>query len=224
MNAASRLAPPCLRDRRDLESEFCQDRDGDAADASGGSRDQDRAHVRDLAIDQHAMHGECRRETVGSVDHRRALIEPVWRRNQPVAGHAEIVGVTAVVIEGDAPAGADDRIAWPEATVAGLLDDARGIDSTGDGECLDDLALAGAGQSILIVDAGVADTNQNFAVGGLRDLNGPNTVLIALVVVVDTKGVLCRHSLESHLFAIGPSFNHDWDLPMRRRHSRGPVL
>ena len=180
-------------DGRNLEAELREDVDGDAADAAGGAGDQDRSHLRRLAIDQHAVYGERGGEAGGGQDHARARVEPVRHGHQPLGGYAEIVGVAAVVVEAQPPAGGDDRVAGLVAMVAGLLDDAGRVDPAGDRKGLDNLSLAGPGQGVFVINAGVTDTDKHFAVGGLRYGDGLDTGAIALVVVVDAKGVLFGH-------------------------------
>jgi hypothetical protein len=75
--------------------------------------------LRALAIDLHAMDGEGGGESGGAKDHGATGIQPRRYGHQPVPRAAEVLAIAPVMVEGEPPAGGENRVALP---VAGVPD------------------------------------------------------------------------------------------------------
>ena len=106
-----------------------------------------------LAVLLHAMDRERRGEARGADRHALELVESRRDRDDPVALHARVFGVTAVVGLGQAAAVDQDFLPGLEARVLRGHDFAGEVDAADQRIFAQDLAGAGRRERVLVVDA-----------------------------------------------------------------------
>jgi hypothetical protein len=149
--------------RHDLITETGEHIDRQGADATARTGDKDGSVPGRKTICFHALDRERGRETGGADCHGIENGKSVGQRHYPVGGQARALRVTAVVIHAEAVTGSEHCIANIETRIARRLDRTGQVDPTDAGKAPHDLAGAGGGQRVLIVDAGVQNADDNLA-------------------------------------------------------------
>ena len=149
----------------DFVSQMRQDGDGGAAHAAGGSGDDDFASAGLQAVifeSHHALHGG----EAGCAD-AHGLLE-----RQTLGQRHDVFGVDAGELRVAAPegfrsaaAGDGDFVAGLEMRGIGFFDHAGQIDAGNHGKGANHAGLAGDGEAVFVVQAGVGDADQHFASG-----------------------------------------------------------
>ncbi len=109
------------------------------------------------------MNRQRRRESGRAQRHHLLLIQSVGQMESPIARHARIFSVAAIVSFGQRISGHEHAIAGLEPGIRRGLDDPGQVDSADQGILPQDLARAGARQRVLVVDPGKANADDDFA-------------------------------------------------------------
>src|SRR5574337_23440 len=150
-------------DRVHLVAGATEDVDRQLADPTAGTGDRDRAELGPLTIVLHAQQGQRGGETGGAQDHAFAQAQAGRQRNRPARVQSGVFREAAIAGLGQAAAGAQHAIAFPECRVGRSHHMAGDVDAAVEWIAAQDAALAGAGQRILVVDRGIRDLDQYFA-------------------------------------------------------------
>ena len=170
---------------------FREDRDGQAADAAAGAADGDRPQGRRLRVLQHPVQRQAGGESGGAEDHAFAQAQAGRQGDGPGRLQSDDLAVAAVAGLGQAAAGAEHGVAFPERRV-GRSDHVTGhVDAADQREASQDLAFARAGQRVLEVDAAMRGPHDDLAGAQRIQRKRFDAGAIAGRVVVDAEGAEC---------------------------------
>lgn len=165
-----------------------EDGGGKRADAACRAGDGDRAEHRRLAVVLHPEQGEGSGETRGAEDHRFAQVQARGQWNGPGRFDARVFAVAAVAGLGQAATRHQHWIAFLERRILRVHDMASHVDAAIEWKTPQDLALAGAGESILVVDRGIRGLDDEVAGREIVQRDGFDAAPVALCIVMDAKG------------------------------------
>src|SRR5512141_1186236 len=107
---------------------------------------------------------EHRRVASSADGHCLIGTQSLRQRYEPVPLHASPLGVAAEMGFAETPSVEDDAVAGLVVRMARGLDDAGEIDAWDHGKTAHHRRLTGDGQSVLVIDRRVADTNGNVTI------------------------------------------------------------
>src|SRR5688572_12665446 len=142
----------------------------DRAHPAGGAVDDHRAVGRLEALVLHAHDRNARGVAGGAERHRIPKRHPRRQFHQPLARHARVLRVAAVVGHAELVADADHGVAFLESRVVGADDGAAQIDAAHARSAAQDLALARRRERVLVVHVGVRDAHHHVA--GIQIVEG----------------------------------------------------
>jgi len=154
----------------DLVAQAGEHVDRQAADAAGGAGHQHRAVAGRQVVRLHAHDPQRGGEAGGAERHRFEQAQPVRQGHHPVGRHPGVFGIAAVVRDADVEGRRHHPVARGVARIGRMHDLAGQVDAADAGEAADDLAGAGRGQGVLVVDAGERHLDGDFT--GIEPIAG----------------------------------------------------
>src|SRR5687768_17364032 len=127
------------------------------------------------------------RESMILENHAFAQAQAVGQGNDPLRFEPRVFTVAPVARFAQPAAGDQHGIAFADLRISGGDDVARDIDAAHQREFAQDLALAGTGEGVLVVDGGVSRFDHDFAGSEIVERYRLDAAAIAVGVVVDAE-------------------------------------
>ena len=137
---------------------------------AGGAGDEDGASVRLHAGRLELVHAQRGGEAGGAQDHGGAGVEAVRQRNGPAGRDADFLAEAARRVHAEVEADGDDRVSRREAARRRLDHRAGGVDPRRVREVTGDARIPGRRESVLVVERGECDVDQEVAGGQVGDV------------------------------------------------------
>ena len=167
---------------------LAEDRHRQRTDPAGGTGDRQRTQPGVLAVLAQSVQGQGGGKAGGAKDHALTQVQAARQGHHPLRRQARPGRVAAVTGFGQAAAGDQHRVTLAELRVGGGGHVAGHVDPAHQREAAQDLALAGAGQRILVVDRRPLDLDHHLARRELVQRQRLDAATVAGVVVVDAEG------------------------------------
>src|SRR6267378_5984615 len=150
-------------ERDDVIAELGQRRNGDRADAAGGAVHDHLPALRLEPVLLHAHDTDAGGEAGGAERHRVPQRHSLRQLGEPFGWHARVLRVAAVMRDAEVIAHGEHRVSLGEARVARRNDGAGEVDAADARRAAQDLAFAGGGERVLVVDVRVRHAHHDLA-------------------------------------------------------------